>query len=154
VGDTGYAADVFDRFLYTIDLSSNAATALPISPRDSPITGLASSDGTNPRMYGALILDDEIIEIDPTTGDSLGVRVSGLPGSVTSLAYGSDDNLWFIPALRTTLYSADPETGTITATLMGLDVGHVSGLTAVLPGPGAIGLFGLAGLAGRRRRRV
>jgi hypothetical protein len=135
VGDTGYAEGGSDGYLYTIDLSTNVATPLPIAtcapcpPCSCRSSGMASNDGTPLRMYGARTSLYDIIEIDPLTGENLGVVVSGLQDYATSLAYGSSGNLWYITALADTLYSCDPITGTVDMVLTGLSLNHVTGLT-------------------------
>jgi len=132
IGDTGYGQSGHDGYLYTIDLSTNVATQLPIptDPECPPcyngVCGLASDESG--MMYGGRPSPSDIIEIDPMTGENLGVVFSGLPEYITSLAYGSSGNLWSIPALGGTLYSIDLNSGTYTA-VVSLDIGHCTGLT-------------------------
>lgn len=153
IGDKAYAADALDMHLYQIDLTTNIPTPIgAYGSKDYVITDLTSEkDGT---LLGVRMKQDDVAQLDPETGIPLGVVATGLPDFVTSLAYGSHNNLWFIPAFDTTLYSLNLGTGQITPVLEGLDVIHVSGLTARVPSPGAGAILAIAGLAGLSRRRA
>jgi hypothetical protein len=151
LGDTAYATDVFDGALYTVDLSNNNTTFVgTFGDESTPITALASNEANT--LYGALFSQGEIVSVNPADGQITGTIATGLPANVTSLALGSNNNLWFIPAFETTLYSVDISTGQVTQVLFNLNVSHVSGLTSRIPAPGAAALVGVAGLIARRRR--
>jgi len=152
LGNTPYSADVFDGNMYNIDLNNASASLLgSYGDTNTRICDLADDDAN--RIWGVRIFQQDVIQIDPATGANLGVVASGLPANVTSLAYGSNNNLWFIPAFETTLYSLDLGNGQITAVLQGLNVTHVTGLTSRVPAPGSAALLAVAGLAATRRRR-
>lgn len=152
LGNTSYAADVFDGGMYNVDLNNNNANFLgSYGDTNTRITDLADNDAG--RLWGVRIFQQDVIAIDPNTGANLGVVASGLPANCTSLAYGSNNNLWFIPAFETTLYSLDLGNGQITPVLQGLNLTHCTGLTSRVPAPGSAVLLGIAGLAATRRRR-
>lgn len=152
LGNKAYSADVFDGNMYSVDLNNASGSLLgSYGDTNTRICDLADDDAN--RIWGVRIFQQDIIRIDPATGANLGVVASGLPANVTSLAFGSNNNLWFIPAFETTLYSVDLGTGKVSAVLQGLNVSHVTGLTGRVPAPGSAALLAVAGLAATRRRR-
>lgn len=151
IGSTAYSADVFDGGLYRVDLNNNNASLVGVYGDDgSRITALASNESDT--LYGARIFQSDVVRVNPNNGQVLGTIAQGLPANVTSLTAGSNNNLWFIPAFETTLYSIDLNSGQTTVVLQNLNVQHVTGL-AFIPAPGAGALIALAGAAAARRRR-
>lgn len=127
VGDKGYSQDVDTNMLYEIDLNTGEATTIgSYTGEHGRVTGL-TSDGIN--LFGIRLLEQDLVQIDIATGliDSI-IGGHGLSGG-TSLAYG-EGQFWTIPAPHQDLYSLDPITAAATLELSGLNVSHITSLTA------------------------
>lgn len=153
-----YNLDAGRRQLFTLNLQTGAATAIPGSLSGDPSALTFGLDGT---LYGIDTSLGELLTIDKVTGAVLSYAPLSLAlGSTAGMAVDPLSGAFYVADGESggtdKFYALNPETGVLTAVgLLGISDG-LAGLTFV-PEPGAV-LMGLAAsllvLSKRRSRRV
>jgi hypothetical protein len=129
--------------LWSFDITVPSSTAITVSGGLDPCMDGLDFDGSDV-LYGISPSTDSLYTINQSTGATTLVGATNVSsGSYAGLTFTSDGSLYAV--IDDSLYAVDSATGA--ATSVGeIGFNKVSGLTAVVPLPGAI-LLGMIGLS-------
>lgn len=110
-----YYDGISDDYLYTIDLTTGAATEVGFVQTGGLVIGLACN--SSGELFATDIITDQLISINPATGEGTNIGPLGIDISFAqSLEYDNENDILYAGAYTTSgqLYTVDPTTGTAT----------------------------------------